>query len=184
MSRHASHCRVLTGCFFAMVWVLGAAEARGTAIVRIVPSTTSLDLGDTETLEIRADLSQPVLGFGLDLEFDPTRLAIVGTPVIGPPWLPLFAPDGDALAGLAIAGPIAGSDVLLATFVIEALAEGEATIVAALTPGDPTEGFPLDPLGFDRQVGFEAAILQVVPEPGSLLLLSLGLIGLRYFRHW
>jgi hypothetical protein len=172
---------VLVGVLFAAA--LGASRAHATAIVRIVPAAASLDLGETGTFEIRADLSLPVLGFGLDLAFDPGRLSMVGSPVIGPGWIPLFAPDGDGLAGLGSSGPISGSDVLLATIAVQALTPGSTDLAASWTPGDLTEGFPLDPTGFDAAV-FEPATVQVIPEPGTGLLVALGLAGLVRISRW
>lgn len=156
------------GAFAALTLLaslLAPGEAAATAIVRVVPTSPTMAVGGSQAFEIRADFTQPVLGFGLDLAFDPARLSVVGLPQVGPLFVALFAPDGDGLAGLADVGPVSGSDVLLATLQVAALAPGVAMVVAGFTGGDLTEGFPLDPTGFEPDVQFVGAVVTVA-EPG------------------
>ncbi len=145
------------------------------AIVRAIADKASIAIGETVSVELRADLSLPVVGFGLDL-FPPSQLSVIGTPTIGPLWNAVAAPDGDGLAGLAPLTSIQGTDVLLATIVFQGASPGVATLVPGVTVGDLTEGFALNPLGFDT-VQFEDAVI-AVPEPGLGLILVFAVVAL------
>ena len=76
-------------------------------IVRFDPANSTVEQWEIFDIDIVADISDPVLGWGLDLAFDDTILIQLGDPAIGPLWQPAFAPDGDSLAALAFpANPI------------------------------------------------------------------------------
>src|SRR5262249_52065103 len=123
-----------------------------------------------------------VVGWGLDLTVtQPTLMSLVGAPAIAsPPWVPANAPDGDGLAGIAslappINGSVSGNNVALATLHFTAKLVGDTDLVLSTTPGDLTEGFALDPSGFDT-VTFQAGHVTVVPEPATVLCLASGLL--------
>jgi len=162
--------------------LLASAPAAATVTVRVVSPVSEVSVGEIFSIQLRAEASQPILGFGLDLGFDGAVLAIDAPPAIGPLWDPLVAPDGDGLAGLVFPAGLTG-DLLLATLSFEALAPGTTDIVASFTAGDLTEGFPLDPSGFDADVSFVGAPIQVVPEPAAGLLVAAGLLGLAGYRR-
>jgi len=163
------------------VLVLGATmtaePAAALSSVRIETSTPSPDLGSTFEVQIIADFTDPILGFGLDLDFDETELSVVAPPTIGPDWFGVFAPDGDGLAGLAGGAGVLGTDVLLATVSLSADDAGLALLGLSITLDDLTEGFALIPTGFDA-VSFTGAEVQISPEPSTSLLLTLGLVAL------
>jgi len=95
--------------------------------------------------------------------------------VIGPAWDPAFAPDGDGLAGLAFPDGVSGQDILLATVTVQGLAPGVWTMASGNSyPADLTEGFALDPTGFEQVVLEDFAAITVLPEPTALALLALG----------
>ena len=56
---------------------------------------------------------------------------------------------------------------------VVAASSGNHGLGLAVTPGDLTEGFALDPSGFDLDVTFGSATVQALPEAGSALLLAL-----------
>ena len=150
------------------------------------PANSVVDVGDILSVELKADIPDPVLGWGLDINFDSSILAQLGPPVIGPTWFAALAPDGDFLAGSAFPTPVSGDDILLATLSFEVLTLMETSIVASITPGDLTEGFPLAfpaPPGSFAEVHFEELTVQPVPEPSTMLLVGTGLIGLTGFRR-
>ena len=147
-------------------------------------------VGDTISFNIMADISVPVLGWGLDLSYDTSILTLIGSPIILAPWTPLISLDGDGLAGSSFPTPISGNDVSLASLSFRALALGTSTIAFSITPNDPTEGFPLAfpaPPGSFADVCFEDAIVRVipqpVPEPATVALVSAGLAGLAALRR-
>lgn len=149
-----------------------ALPASATVILTIDPGLVEVSVGEGFQVEIRADLSEPTLGFGLDLLLDPTALALSAAPEIGPAWDPVSGSDGDGLAGVAFPAGLSGDDILLATLSLVALRPGSHALGLATTPGDLTEGFPLDPTGFDTDVSFGSAVVQALPEPGLALLLA------------
>ncbi len=148
------------------------ASSDAATIVRFVLADPGVAPGASTTLEIRADFDTPVLGFGVDLVLDPAVLAAVSAPVIGPAWTPVFAPDGDGLAGLALPAGVVGSDVLLASLAVTRLSPARTQIGGAITAGDLSEGFPLVGSGFDP-VTFVPAAVAAVPEPTAAMILGI-----------
>lgn len=172
----------ILGAALLSAFLPGAAQA--TAIVHFALADPAVGVGLSTTLEIRADLDTAVLGFGLDLALDQSVLTASGAPQIGPAWTPVFAPDGDGLAGLAPVSGVAGPDVLLAAVTVTRLAATATLIDGGVTPGDLSEGFPLLGGGFDA-VSFVPLAVAALPEAGTVPLLALGLAllpGLRRSR--
>ena len=159
-------------------------SARGGLIVRFDTPERTVGLGEVFTIDILADVGDPLVGWGVDLSFDPSILSRVDSPAIGPMWIPAYAPDGDGLAGLAFAESVSGAGVPLASVTFSALTFGETDLRLSTTPGDLTEGFALDPTGFAQPI-FESAHVFVVPEPsagvfGVIVLLIIGLPARRW----
>ncbi len=159
--------------------------ARGGLIVRFDTPERTIGLGDVFTIDILADVGDPLVGWGVDLSFDPAILSRVDSPAIGPRWFPASAPDGDGLAGLAFPDSVSGAGVLLASVTFSGVTLGETDLTLSRTPGDLTEGFALDPVGFAEPV-FESAHVFVVPEPcaGLLGVIALSVIGLGRRLDW
>ena len=156
----------MTCCFASSVW--------GDIIVRFDSPDVTVDLGEVFTIDIVADIPDPVLGWGLDLAIvDPAILSTVGAPAVGPDWFGTFAPDGDGLAALAFPTSVSGNGVLLATMTFSADGLGETDLLLSTTAGDLTEGFPLDDTGFGT-ISFEPGHVNVIPAPGAALL---GIVG-------
>jgi hypothetical protein len=80
--------------------------------------------------------------------------------------------DGDGLGGVSFPAGLSGV-VTLATITLQGDAIGTTALDLAITAGDLTEGFALDPVGFDADVTLGSGVLNVVPEPASLSLLAL-----------
>lgn len=160
---------------WALAATLFASSAWGDIVVRFDTPDVTVGLGDEFTMDIVADIPDPVLGWGLDLSIvDPTILSTVGAPAVGPDWFGAFAPDGDGLAALAFPNSVSGNGVLLATMTFSADALGETDLLFSITAGDLSEGFPLDIVGFGT-ISFEPGHVTVIPAPGAVLL---GIIGM------
>lgn len=163
--------------------------ARPDVVVRFDPPDLTVDLGDLFTLDIVADISDPVIAWGLDLIVVDAAIvstwpdnALLSPPVIGPEWVdPGYTLDGDRLSGLAFPTSVSGSNILLATVTVSADQIGETDLLLGddnpypheSPPNDLTEGFGLDPTGF-AEVTYEAGHVTVIPEPASWAILVLG----------
>jgi len=176
-------------CFAITLALVSASTARAgftDVSVRIEPPVQTVPLGANFTIDIVADITPPVVGWGLDLTRDNLPVASqVGLPAINFPWVAANAADGDSLCALAfpfapVNGSISGDSILLATLTFHADSIGQTFLTPSATPGDLTEGFPLDPFGF-ASAGYTPGLVIVTPEPAC------GLIGLScvlpVFRH-
>jgi hypothetical protein len=166
--------------FASLLLAAGALAARAPAgaivdvyfdpAAAVIPS-----VGGVVSIDIKADISDPVLGWGLDLSIDTPAIASqVGAPVVGPAWVGVGGADGDGLAGLVPFPPVgvSGVGILLATVTFMGDAVGVTGLTLSVTPGDLTEGFALEPSGF-ADVVFHPGSIRVLPEPASLALLAL-----------
>jgi len=125
----------------AVLLVSAAAAPAGLITLNLTPSIGQVPVNGTFDVIVSANIEQSILGFGFDLVFDDSALEIKSVE-IGSSFLPLPAPDGDKLAGLAFPNEVVGSNVTLATATFAAKMPGIAAIRLDVTPGDYTEGFP------------------------------------------
>jgi hypothetical protein len=169
--RLALYCSVLLGL------LVGPALA-GTIDVYVVPASQSVDISaGTATVQLVADIpvTDPLIGFGLDLDLIGTSVTYGGAVVDGV-FDPAYAPDGDGLAGLTRIPPgyIAGNGIVLATITLNLVDLGITQLMPGYTVGDVFEGL-MTPAGLATGA-FHAGQIEVTPEPAALALLGLGLL--------
>ena len=163
-------CRIAARAVAA--FLLAAAAVSANVTVRFEPASLTVDPGTIFSMAIVADIPQPLVGWGLDLTIqNPAVVSVHAAPSIGPLWVSAYAPDGDGLAGLAFPSSVSGIGVVLATISLSADAAGETDLWISVTPGDLTEGFALDPTGFDTFTVEPGHVK--VPEPSTIALLGL-----------
>ena len=163
-------------CLFVVLISLATAPwCAASVIARIDPADQAQPVGQSFTVNIVADMTEPIVGWGLDLGYDHTVLSLVGAPAIGPLWISVFTPDGDGLAGVAFPTSVQGTNVLLATLHFNAIAKGQSDLTLSVTPGDLNEGFAADPAGF-ANVTYVPGHVTVTPEPAAALLLLGGIM--------
>jgi len=172
----------LTISFVSAAFLLLCAPqfSQGAAHAWVEPAEQTWLAGESFSVNIMANLGEPIAGWGLDLAYESSILTLVGTPTIGPLWLGGTSPDGDGLAALAFPVGIAGGNRLLATLNFLAAAEGETDLTLSVTSGDLNEGFAIDPSGM-ATVTFAPGHVIVTPEPaaGLIMLAGVGLLSRR-----
>jgi hypothetical protein len=160
-----------------LIGLLASPALAGIVVSFNPPSQTVLLSAGSTTVDIVADIGDPLIGWGLDLGLTGTSVSQSGPPVIGPLFDPVYTPDGDGLAGLVPPpGTVSGPGVLLATILLSLDSLGTTYLDASITPGDLTEGFMCcSELGecYFADVTFVQGSVTVTPEPASLLLLAL-----------
>jgi len=69
-----------------LAWLLlaSAGAARADVDVRLAGPISPIGLNTQFAVNIVADISNPVLGWGLDLDFDPSLLQLIEPPLVGP----------------------------------------------------------------------------------------------------
>lgn len=159
----------------AVAALVSAAPAFGTVTLHFVAQDTTIpSVGGFANVEIRADFTEPIVGWGLDLNVDDPGVADLDSFTIGGLWDPALSTiDGDLLGGTSLDGVDPGTNILLATLTFEAFGNG-LTPISLSTDGDEDEGFAIDPTGLDSIVFAEGTIR--VPEPAALTLLAIGAV--------
>ncbi len=143
----------------------------------VVEGEVQVAVGGSFVVDVLGDLSEPIVGFGFDVDHD-TSLLLQEETEIGPDWFAVASADGDGLAGAAFLPGVSGPDVLLATITFTGLETGLTALSLGITEGDPTEGFALvTPGEFDLVEFGEDLPVRVIPEPATAVLLLLGLVA-------
>jgi hypothetical protein len=143
-------------------------------------SLVLLSAGQT-TVDIVADIppEDAIVGWGIDLDLSGLSASLNSVAINDAQFDAVFAPDGDGLAALVAPAdsPLSGQ-VILATLTFDLNEEGITTLSLSddNANGDLSEGFALDPppVGAFAAVSYVDGSIEVIPEPGTLLLLGAG----------
>lgn len=151
-------------------------------VVWLEPADASVEVGELITIDIMASFPDPVVAWGLDLGVAPPNFAAWTATTLGGSWDPTGGTqDLDGLAGIRF-GPGVSGDVLLATLTFEGLLPGATGLTLSSGP-EEDEGFLLETGTVETNVTFEPATLTVIPEPTTLVMLSvLTFVSLRRRR--
>ena len=157
------------------------------------PSSITVKVGKSFSLNLYANAgpTEAILGWDVDLLYDPSQVVWTGTTVNDLLWQAVPSVDGiEGLAGLANFPPTSasGNNILLATLMFECLQFGISDINVGLKAGsDPNQGImtvdttsPIFPPPTNLVTSWTALVSTVaqVPEPGTIFLISFGLLGI------
>ena len=166
----------------ALLALIAAAPAFATVNVYFVPQNSSIPtIGNTTNVEIRADFTDAIIGWGLDVNVTNPGVADLTGFTVGPLWDPqLASPDTVLLGGTSITDVGPGANILLATLTFQAFGNGVTPI--SLSANDFDEGFlKNDFVTFDTTIFCNGTV--TVPEPASLVLVAVGgLLAIRRRR--
>lgn len=169
--------KMTVGVAICLVGLFLAGPAAATVTVYESGGSGVYGIGEIVVSEIRADipLSEPILGWGIDLNWDESVIDLIGFSV-DPIWFEATTTADSDLDVGALAFPTGHTgDVLLVELTFITIGLGHSDIaISDDNPPDLTEGFAIDNQGF-AEVDYIPGIVWVVPEPGTLWLL--GLVG-------
>jgi len=162
----------------------------GANVLFISPATSSVNTGDSFTLDIRGNFTDTTIGGGLDVMWDPAVVALSSladvtiTLATADPWLTDKGSLSPGMLGNIFAGDFFGfsGNFDFASLTFTAIAAGSTQITLggldAINPWGDLFGDSLNSsLTFDGASVDVSAPSEAVPEPGSLLLIGSGLIG-------
>jgi len=161
--------------------------AQATIVLEFNPSDIEVEVCTIFEVDLLADIpeSDAILGWGLDLLWDPTQMSWDSL-IIGSDWTPYppppFTDDGfGGFLPFGVTDPVWGEEVLLATLDFHCLGIGFSTLelaVSDLTEGFMTDQFDLNGKAIFADWTYTAANITQTPEPATLFLVGTGLAGL------
>ena len=159
--------RTVFAALIALCAFAASADAGAQVTLRFDPATPTVSSGGAINARVLANIPAPIIGYGLDLQFDNTALSLTGVEV-GPAWFSATSANGSPLVGLAFPDPVSGQDTLLGTLhlqVNQGQCKGTTIISLNAAPDDLTEGFALVTGGFADFTPASATVSPVDATP-------------------
>jgi len=186
MKQRNGLCSRLATAIGVVALATGQTAVAATVSITFAPDAATYQIGDSFIVNWIADISSPVVGWGLDLTFDSTVVALNGT-MIGPIWFPVAGSESDDYGGLAFPNAVSGSGVLLTSLSFTAIAPGSTNLSASFDPLNFAEGFALEQGGFaDLTFANGSVAVNPGPEPAPVILVAsviVGMLGLRFITR-
>ncbi len=148
------------------------------------PLNKKASTGSTFDINITANVtaSEALVGWGFGLLYSPAQLKL-NTVSTSSYWDLISDPSSSSLSALLLPGPtspdpgLSGSNLLLATLNFTCLGPGVSSLDISVDPSDDTQGFMTFDGKYAKWESMAGTVEQVVPEPGTFLLLGFGLAG-------
>lgn len=161
------------------LWLGAASEAAVSVHPKVPAQTVNLDNDPFFDVTFLADLgTAQVVGWALDFSADESLAFFLDYEVDTQSWV-AGGPQPDepgvvdvgSLAPLSAPGYVTGDGIGLVTLHLVAVGLGDLTVVGNHDPAQ-LEGYALDPSGFVEAVNYSPALVAIVPEPATALLLA------------
>lgn len=161
------------------LWSGVASEAAVSVCPTVPAQTVNLDNDPFFDVTFLADLgTEHVVGWALDFSTDESLAFLLNYEVDTQYWL-AGGPQPDepgvvdvgALAPFTSPGYVTGNGIGLVTLHFVAVGLGDLTVVGDHHPAQ-LEGFALDPSGFVEVINYSPALVTIMPEPATALLLA------------
>lgn len=169
-------------------FILFAGLSVANIIVDILPQGSPIGIGQTTQVTFSLSATDPILGWGFALEWDPSILEIVSQSA-GPLWFDVSNGTLGMLGGLAFPEGLAGDNILLAELTVKGVGVGTSRLSITVDPSDFSQGFALDPTGFAAFTVNPGALTvtgttaATVPEPSAAGLLAFSLAAFAVRRR-
>jgi len=187
MTRHAkARCCGLICMGTMLAAGYSATSQAGTIGLHIEPEEQEVSTAETFSMDIVADIEDPILAFGLEIAFD-NSLFLLNSLTVGSEFMAQIPGDDDYLGGIAFPDSISGDEIVLGTASFTALdLLGTGDFEITINPSSLTQGFAETPIGnFATVDPVESSSVTVtlpgggggggeIPEPATLALLAAG----------
>lgn len=117
-----------------------ASGAQADITIDFIPIGNDFQPGRPLTVEIIADIEDPIIGFGFDWLFDAAFIEPSAF-MLSELFTAAGGTDSDSIVALAYPDPVVGEDVLLGTLQFDAVSEGDSIVSLHDVTGGRNTGF-------------------------------------------